>query len=267
MKRFLKLLLWRAAPGLAAALAAHAHRRRATRLFRRLGLDRVQKLFTDRHGFVTLAGPFAGMRYVRQSIGSVAVPKLVGSYESELHAYVERLAGKGYSQVVDVGAAEGYYAIGLARRLPRAEVVAFDTDPVARRLCAEMARLNGVADRVRVRGRCGPDELRAVLRPGALVVCDCEGYEAELLDPGRVPALASADLVVELHDGRADGTGPVVDRFRATHDVELVPVAGRDPGAYSSVAFLAPADRALALSELRPAPQRWAVLTARRASV
>jgi methylase of polypeptide subunit release factors len=52
--------------------------------------------------------------------------------------------------VIDIGAAEGYYAIGFARRLPAARVIASDLDPVARLLCWLLARRNGVGDRVSV---------------------------------------------------------------------------------------------------------------------
>ena len=98
-------------------------------------------------------GPFAGMRYpAAESVGSALFPKLLGSYEQELHPWVERLCHNHYTEVVDVGCAEGYYAVGLALRLPGARVYAFDVSPHAMRRCADMARLNGVLDRVTIGG-------------------------------------------------------------------------------------------------------------------
>ena len=79
----------------------------------------------------------------------------------------------------------------------------------------------------------------------ALVVCDCEGYELELLCPAMVPALAHADLLIEARPlGRGEplrdsselslpaGGGPAV----ATRELRLRPgawqarVVVRDPG-------------------------------------
>src|SRR5271170_382684 len=64
-------------------------------------------------------GPFAGMRYARPlPEGSIFFPKLLGSYEAELQAHFERVIGTDYSAIVDVGCADGYFAVGLAMRMP-----------------------------------------------------------------------------------------------------------------------------------------------------
>lgn len=51
-----------------------------------------------------------------------SVPNLVGSYESELHLQIEQLILERPQVVIDVGCAEGYYAVGLAQRLPDATI-------------------------------------------------------------------------------------------------------------------------------------------------
>jgi len=122
-------------------------------------------------------GPFRGMVYPRlEACGSVLVPKLLGSYEEELHDTLETCFRTGYSDVVDIGCAEGYYAVGCAMRLPKARVHAFDLDGRARELCAELAAANGVAQRVSISGICTPQALRTLETHGrTLIVCDCEG--------------------------------------------------------------------------------------------
>ena len=54
-------------------------------------------------------------------MGSVLIPKLLGSYEQELQPLLQRLAAQNYSEIVDIGCAEGYYAIGLGGCFPRAK--------------------------------------------------------------------------------------------------------------------------------------------------
>jgi hypothetical protein len=53
------------------------------------------------------------MRYaqVRATCSSV-LSKLLGTYESELHPVLHEILIKPYELIVDVGSAEGYYAIG-----------------------------------------------------------------------------------------------------------------------------------------------------------
>jgi hypothetical protein len=182
--------------------------------------NKVRRETGDRIG----AGPFRRMKYVARAFGSAYIPKLLGTYERELHPYLERACRLGLRRVIDIGAAEGYYAVGMALRCPDAEVVAFEMDEAARAALRALAGLNGVAGRVAVREKCDPDGLAAHLGGGRqLVICDCEGDEMTLLDPRRVPALASAFLLVELHDFIIPGCGAAIEsRFRATHRVERV---------------------------------------------
>src|SRR5262249_39474913 len=137
--------------------------------------------------------------------GSMLAPKLVGSYETEIQPFVRRILQTDYRALLDVGCAEGYYAVGFAARMPLVHVYAFDIDPEARRLCAELAQKNGVLDRIDIRERCDPEALRYLPITGALIVSDCEGYEQDLLRPDLVPDLRFADVLVELHEGLIPG--------------------------------------------------------------
>lgn len=61
-----------------------------------------------------LAGPFRGMKYIENSHGSAYLPKILGSYEKELHKFIPRIVEEEYELILDIGAAEGYYAVGLS---------------------------------------------------------------------------------------------------------------------------------------------------------
>jgi hypothetical protein len=172
-----------------------------------------------------VGGPFAGMQFVDRATWGAYLPKLIGTYELELHEVIERAIQRGPRQVIDIGGAEGYYAVGFLRRLPQATLVVFEQQASARQELTRLADMNGVQDRLSIRESCDPDALAAVLaaNPSALVICDVEGYEVELLDPARVPALASTDLLVEVHDSRVAGCRDLIAaRFSATHRVTAI---------------------------------------------
>jgi hypothetical protein len=49
-------------------------------------------------------GPFKGMVYPeKMSVGSTLCPKLLGSYERELHPVIEKIRLNKYSEIVDIG--------------------------------------------------------------------------------------------------------------------------------------------------------------------
>jgi hypothetical protein len=228
----------------------------------------VARRVADELGLAVTSGPFAGLRFPDAAVGvphlADALPaKLLGCFERELHEPLERLIGRGFSTIVNVGAAEGYYAVGLALRVPDARVHAFEIDEARRELCGELARVNGVADRVETAGECDAAWL-AGLEEDCLLVMDCEGCEVDLLGPEQAARLAGSAVVVELHDFIDPRSGgEVVERFASTHDVERVPATPRYTGDFPELDFLGWKNRELAISEVRSHSMEWAVLTPR----
>ncbi len=225
---------------------------------------RVDALVANMTAHTVVAGPFRGLRFTDRSSWGAAAPFLVGSYEEELHGPLEDLISARPTTVIDVGCAEGYYAVGLALRLPEARVFAYDVDPLARQLCAAMAALNDVDTRVHVRGECTVSELQALSGPGVLLILDCEGAELDLLRLEQVPQLASTTILVELHDFiDSTITAIILSRFRETHAITLHDSRARNLDAYEVLTPLSREDRATAVDETRPLdphPMQWAVL-------
>jgi hypothetical protein len=204
------------------------------------------------------------MLYVEDSVGSAYLPKLLGIYERETAGCIESICRQAPDVIVDVGAAEGYFAVGLARRNPQAEVIAFEMDAAGRESLRRTAHSNGVLDRIRIRGRCEPGELASVLdgagRPA--VICDVEGYELSLLDPATVPALVRASILAEVHEFVVPGIGAqLLARFAGTHRVEQIWAAPRTredfPWRTAATALLPRSYLDWAVSEWRPPGMSW----------
>lgn len=201
--------------------------RQRSYIYRYAAKTRVEKqliaaLFSD---LTVKHGPFQGMRYVSAAaVGSLLLPKLLGSYEQELHPVIREILSKSYSDVVDIGCAEGYYAVGLAMRMPKTQVHAFDTDPKGQALCREMAELNSVVERVAVKGFLSPEGLKAMKFGGtALIVSDCEGYEKQLFTREVARSLAKHELLIEVHDVLdIEISGVLRENFAATHDIRAI---------------------------------------------
>lgn len=197
---------------------------------------------------------------------------MLGAFESETHAWLEREFAKGWTVAVNIGSAAGFYSTGMAMRLPVATVHAFEMDPAWQDATRRSAANNGVASRVQVHGTADVLALAAIPVPadqGALVVSDCEGAERELLDPAIVPWLARSALCVELHDFAAPGaTDTLRTRFAATHDLVIVDQMPRAPADWAARAGISVADAAQLCDEDRSwgedrYPGRWLLGTPR----
>jgi len=190
----------------------------------------LTQLVRERTDDTVRQGPFAGMRYIDLSVGSAHLPKLLGIYERELGSVIEEVCALSPSLIVDLGAAEGYYAVGLALRNRRARVIAFEREPYGREALLRMTRLNDVASSILIRGNCGPAELQESLTAQQnglpqvpFILCDVEGDEKTLLDPDAIPALRTAHVLVETHEFVHSGvTDQIRVRFAPTHTIDCV---------------------------------------------
>jgi predicted O-methyltransferase YrrM len=208
-----------------------------------------------------LAGPFAGMRYVGQAVGSAWCPKLLGTYELEIHAAIGAAIALSPDVVVNLGAAEGYYAIGLARALPAATIIAYEARESSHALIHRLAARNDVLRQIEVRGCAMPEQLQRDLSTAnhPLVVCDVDGGELALLDPDAATALARSAILVELHDVLTGQpiAAEIRRRFAPTH--QIIEFASRARTAADLPASVRLPRRLvkIALSERAPDSETW----------
>lgn len=222
--------------------------------------------YIRQHGSRILQGPFAGMEYVSRATEGALTPRLLGAYESELHPALARFAAEAPDCVIDVGCAEGYYAVGLARLMPQATIYAYDIDPAARAACTELASLNGVSHRVVIGERFEPTGFEAFAGRRCLVMVDIEGAEDDLLRPDLSPALAGMNLIVETHDVYRPGVlERLLERFSPTHDIERLDQQPKTMPLPDWMGSLGHLDQLLAVWEFRVRPTPWLVMTPKAA--
>ena len=211
-----------------------------------------------RNGPGVATGPFAGLKYPGPASEGGYAPRLLGAYEATLHPVIELIAARPYARLIDIGSAEGYYAIGMARRMPQTEVWARDASPRARELCAALALSNGMSDRVIIGAEITHSDLAICTLAPTVIICDIEGAEDALLDPIAAPGLRAADILVEVHDLiNPRLSDRIAARFADSH--RITRLARRiDPDALPALtAGWSDLDRLLALWEWRGGDTPW----------
>jgi hypothetical protein len=224
---------------------------------------RIQKQIVAVTGGRVAAGPFTGLRYTHRAVGSMLGPKLLGTYELELAPVINQIAAISYPVVIDIGAAEGYYAVGLAMRLPSARIIAFEAQVDQHRTLLHMADLNGVRERIEMRGMGTVQTLGGVLpadphNARTLIICDIEGYETELLDPVALPKLQHADVLVELHDCYRPRISELLrSRFASSHRITHILTRPRTLADWPAGVPLRDDLKLRAMHEGRPGEMAW----------
>lgn len=231
---------------------------RALRYLAKWRSEVVSNSISKRAGTAVLSGPFKGMQYrIRASEGSRA-SRMIGAYEASLAPVIESIIAKAPELIVDIGSAEGYYAVGMARRLPNTRVLARDASPRAQKLCATLAADNEVQDRVEIGGIFDHADFAICTRQRTVVICDIEGAEEALLDPDAAPGLLDADILVESHDDTNPGLSDrIAARFAKTHRITRLNRHLDDSGMPDWMESLSDLDRLVALWEWRQGPTPW----------
>jgi hypothetical protein len=252
-----KNLLFKLAPRKMAVIQSIRSRRRSHKLIKEWGILDLNRKLKAGLGKRIQAGPFMGAELPEDAFLEHVGPFLLGTYESELNEIWPTLLGKTYSQVIDIGSKFGYYAVGLALRYPEIDIVAFDIDPWARGATLAMIKDNGVKN-ARVDGFCDSKWVRKNLKPRALLICDCEGYESELFGQDLGDNIGTLTAVIETHDQLVpDASSRIRNTFQQTHDLIEISKAGAVV-AQTGLSFLSADEMSAAVREIREV-QRWIV--------
>lgn len=257
-------------PGIIQTISSLRQQLRCRRLF-----FKFQKEFrAEAYGsqpIVVLSGPLKGLAYYNKSVWGLITSKWIGSYEEELHSVLSKIIRNNYRRIIDVGAAEGYYAVGLAKMCPLSAVLAFDIDPVARLRMRQLRDLNSISN-LKIGSYCTDKLLADSIVPQlSVLICDIEGYEYRLLDIEKVSKLASTDVLVEIHGFEELSSDCVKQtikaRFANTHRIQEFQVTDRDPRNYlkaiSNLENIHLSDLAKAMEEHRFKSQEWLWMEAR----
>jgi hypothetical protein len=189
----------------------------------------IQNTLLQQQGTSVMQGPLVGMNFLAQSAEGCHIAKLLGCYEQPLQPFIEAAIEANYQTILNIGCAEGYYAVGMARGMPATQVLAFDLNPKAQEVCTALAEQNGVSE--------------------------------------RVHALKGMNIIVESHESHEclipGITQLLIDRFKDSHQITLVQDDGQRRLTSPPQWFLNLAHQLLATWEWRSGPTPWLVMVSK----
>lgn len=229
---------------------------------------RLSSAIFDKYGGVVQAGPFAGLKLdgrANISRGPLAI-KLFGLYEGAVLQIIEENGP--FDDVVNIGAADGYFSLGLLKAGLAKRSICFEITEEGRAAIARNAAENGVSDRMVILG-VADDNVATHLNKAnfkasnSLMLCDIEGAEFDVLSPIMLKAVTGALMIVELHDTITSGAGDRREKLISRLPVGYTHREIRSiPPAWSGIEDferLNDNDRALVSSEGRKAIGEWLI--------
>ncbi|KZR83284.1 hypothetical protein PMIT1342_00373 [Prochlorococcus marinus str. MIT 1342] len=137
-----------------------------------------KKVYLESSGQI-IGGVFKGMKYLPTARNSVLMPKLLGTYESEVSELLIK-RGKTLNYFIDVGCAEGYYVAGLAYRFPEIDCIGVDLEPESRILAATLCDINGLKGNTSIFENI--DGATKTLAGKVLALIDVDGDEINVIN-------------------------------------------------------------------------------------
>ena len=232
----------------------------------------AKQLFIEANGIVN-RGLFEGMHLGEEIHWGKAdvASKIFGLYESEVMEFIK---DKHYKSLINLGAADGYYPIGMLMQRMISHAYCFEENPLGAKYINENAKLNHLNGDISVYSRADSQFYKqlpdGVIGGNNLVLCDIEGGEFDLFTDEVISAFSQSSFIIEIHDFKFDDgrnkRKALIDSFK-DFDVEMVKSRPKQWSDIDQITELSDNDRALVCSEGRRVLGEWLVATPRKQSM
>jgi len=190
--------------------------------------------------------------------------KILGLYELQILELISTYPK--FRRILNLGAADGYYALGFLASNRADFADCFEVDKRSQAQIATSAVANGVFNRIRIFGEATQSTLDEHLRINSdiqLVICDIEGAEYDIISDSILNRGRHIDWVIELHEFNPEQiilAESFILQCSLYFDVSFLTTAKkkipRDPFLNS----LTDDERSIIFSEGRPYSMRWLIL-------
>lgn len=227
-----------------------------------------KKIFENYSGVIAF-GEFKGTQLQGASVWSGykdTGTKILGLYEKQIVDWIA-LHPRRFDLFVDVGAADGFYAIGLLKKNLVGSAITYEISMGDRAVCKSMSELNSVRNQISMKDKAEKMDLIQVLSGNShtLVLVDIEGGEFDLIDAEVLETGKDKFFVIEIH--ARIGTKKFFEFFslcQTFHECEVITGTKKDFPRDDFTNDLSDNERSLLMSEGRPYQMGWFVLSPRK---
>lgn len=217
-------------------------------------------------------GPFKGMKlsskrwWGSRDRGS----QCLGLYEREILDNIEVMPAKGCNTFIDIGAADGYYAIGMLSCGLAQHAIAYELSDVGQATILNNFELNGSVGTLKIYGEATLASLEATLPrdlADSLVLIDIEGAEFALLSDEVLKLLSGSTVIVEIHnwvDDFINKYSELLTRLDKWFQIAPIDRAERPTFHLAELRDFTDDNRLLLTSESRPCVMRFLKLTPKK---
>jgi hypothetical protein len=230
--------------------------------------SRVSKEIFEYCNGVVKHGPFTGLKLTSNTwwggndLGSMCF----GLYEKELLEFLNSKYLENRDIFIDIGAADGYYAIGLLMSKSVKSALCFELTPEGRDTINFNWNLNDKPGVIEIKGDVFTDFKNSVSYidfKKTTVLIDIEGSEFSFLNNEILKILQNAVVIIEIHNwipNFIDLYSEFLKNASEIFDIEILTRQERETLIFDELLSLTDDNRLLLTSESRPCVMRFLVL-------
>lgn len=212
-------------------------------------------------------GPFLGLKLPEDSHWGIydRGNMILGIYEQDVLNQLVLYRNK-YRNFIDLGAADGYYGVGVLINKLFEYSYCYEISEHGRSVIHANALLNSVLDKVSIRGEATISSLSSLgddVLSSSLLFVDIEGCEFDLFTNDFFKIFYRSVIFVEIHDWLFPNPHEKMDNLivnsKSTHTFRRITMGSRDLSAFQFLESWNDIDRWLLCSEGRDRLMTWLI--------
>ena len=215
-----------------------------------------------KHNFIVQYGIFKNLKMnheISWGRGDIA-SKIYGFYENKIQ---QKLKDINNPILIDIGAADGFFAIGSLKSKICEFCYAFEETKKSRENLSKTAKINNVQNKLSIIGKVTKDNFFTLL-PSKInfsevtILCDIEGGEFDFFSDEILATIRDSNIIIEIHKNHNKNLEiDLLERVKKYFDVSIIIDNDKNFESVSELHALNDIDRNLICSEGRSYIGKW----------
>lgn len=228
---------------------------------------KLSGMVSEYHKSTVVYGPFKGLVLSSMNWGIADKGAMIlGLYEKEILHELECI-GQKFDCFIDIGAADGYYGLGVIKNGLFKKSYCFEMTYEGRESIRINSLANGLVNKIVIKEAAKQgfyNEIELSDLKSSLLFIDIEGGEFDLLSEDVFQVFRNSPIIIELHDWFFKDSDlkmkKLIEISSKTHNWREIKTGGRDLSKFPELNGLNDNDRWILCSEGRARAMKWAHL-------
>ena len=228
---------------------------------------KILNALLHKYNYTVAYGTFKGMKLNPNPWWSKndLVTQILNVYENHV---LEKLIhfSKKKLDFINIGAGDGYFAIGVAFAKMFEKVYAFESSEIAQDLLRQNIEINKCNDIIKIKSVANFESLKNIISNGnsAVILIDIEGFEFELLNEELLKCLNNCYVICELHPTLVlngyEKQHQLISRSKNIFNSSIIHRETYNPNQFIELDQFSDEERLIAFGEGRNNNMKWLVL-------